>query len=81
MSLDKSLKSRASLERHRNVLTRAERIAHLQEVGRWKEDSTPTGLPKVAHRKASVGKKSKAEKKPEQAAETAEAPADEEKKS
>ena len=81
MSLDKSLKSRASLERHRNVLTRAERIAHLQEVGRWDEESTPTGLPKVAHRKASVGKKSKTEKKPEQEGEAAATPAEEEKKS
>lgn len=60
MSLDKSLKSKSSLERHRNVLTRAERIDHLQEVGKWTNDSSPMGLPKIAHRKAAVGKKSKA---------------------
>jgi small basic protein (TIGR04137 family) len=71
MSLDKSLKSKGALERHRNVLTRAERIEHLEEVGRWTEDSKAIGLPKVAHRKAAVGRKSKAEKKPEQEGEKA----------
>lgn len=71
MSLDKSLKSKGSLERHRNVLTRAERIEHLEEVGRWTEDSKAIGLPKVAHRKAAVGKKDKAEKKPEEEGEKA----------
>ena len=65
MSLDKSLKSKDSLQRHRNVLTRAERIAHLKETGLWVEGSKPIGLPKVSHRKVSVGKKDKAEKKEE----------------
>ena len=62
MSLDKSLKSKSALERHRNVLTRAERIAKLEEEGRWADDSSPTGLPKVAHRKSSAGAKEKKEK-------------------
>ena len=62
MSMDKSLKSKDTLQRHRNVLTRAERISHLKETGRWLEDSRPIGLPKMAHRKAAVGKKEKAEK-------------------
>lgn len=74
MSMDKSLKSTSTLARHRNVLTRAERIQHLKETGRWVEGSSPLGLPKVAHRKAAVGKKSKAAKKGEKAAE-AETPA------
>lgn len=65
MSLDKSLKSKATLERHRNVLSRAERIDKLKELGTWTDDRRPTGLPKVAHRKAAVGKKDKAEKKAE----------------
>lgn len=69
MSLNHSLKSRASLERHRNVLSRAERVARLQEVGRWMEDSTALHMPKVAHRKAKVGKKVK-DKKDEAAAAT-----------
>ena len=64
MSMDHSLKSKSTLERHRNVLTRAERIEYLKDNGKWSEDSKPMGLPKVAHRKLSVGKKDKAEKKP-----------------
>lgn len=62
MSMDKSLKSKSSLERHRNVLTRAERIQHLKDTDRWTDDSTAVGLPKVAHRKAAVGKKTKEKK-------------------
>ncbi len=64
MSLDKSLKTKGALERHRNVLTRAERIAKLTEEGRWTEESSPIGLPKVAHRKTSAGAKEKKVKKP-----------------
>jgi len=69
MSLDKTLKGRNTLVRHRNVLTRAERIEYLKEAGLWTEDSAPIGLPKVAHRKVSVGKKDKA-KKTEEGADT-----------
>ncbi len=78
MSLDKSLKGRSTLVRHRNVLTRAERIEQLRELGQWTEDSNPLGLPKVAHRKTNVGKKDKAEKKPE--GEQAAEPTDEKEK-
>lgn len=66
MSMDKSLKGKDTLVRHRNVLTRAERIQQLQESDRWSDDSAAIGLPKLAHRKAAVGKKDK-EKKEEQA--------------
>ena len=59
MSVDKTLKSRSTLERHRNVLTRAERIAVLQEAERWTDGMSVFGLPKIAHRKVSVGKKDK----------------------
>lgn len=62
MSLDHSLKSKSTLARHRNVLTRAERVARLKELGKWSDDMTVLGLPKVAHRKAAVGKKTKAKK-------------------
>jgi small basic protein (TIGR04137 family) len=62
MSLDKSLKSKDMLERHRNVLSRAERIEHLKDIGVWQEDGSPFGLPKVAHRKTAVGKKTKTKK-------------------
>ncbi len=78
MSLDKSLKGRSALVRHRNVLTRAERIERLKELGQWTEGSNPLGLPKVAHRKTNVGKKDKADKKPED--EQAAEPADEKEK-
>jgi small basic protein (TIGR04137 family) len=64
MSMDHSLKSKSTLVRHRNVLTRAERVAALAELGQWTESSSLKGLPKLAHRKAKVGKKAKAEKKP-----------------
>lgn len=62
MSLDRSLKSKSTLARHRNVLTRAERVERLKEIGKWSDDMTALGLPKVSHRKASVGKKSKGKK-------------------
>ena len=77
MSLDKSLKSRASLARHRNVLKRAERIEVLKEEDRWQEGQSPIGLPKVANRKAKVGKRGKEaqETKPETEASAESAPA------
>lgn len=68
MSTDKTLKSKSTLERHRNVLSRDERIARMKELGTWTDDRGPFGLPKVAHRKAAVGKKAKAEKKEGEAA-------------
>ncbi|NLG43867.1 MAG: small basic protein [Phycisphaerae bacterium] len=57
MSLDRSLRRKSSLERHRNVLSRAERVARLIAEERFAEDASPLGLPKVAHRKAHAGKK------------------------
>lgn len=59
MSLDKSLKSGSTLSRHRNVLTRAERVAALKESNKWTDESTALGMPKVGHRKPSLGKKPK----------------------
>ena len=56
MSLDKSLKSHGELVRHRNVLTRAERLEVLKDEGRWEEDKDIFGLPKVAHRKVTTKK-------------------------
>lgn len=61
MSVDRSLKLKDALVRHRNVLTRAERIETLKEEERWAEGTSVLGLPKVAHRKSAAGKKSKAE--------------------
>lgn len=62
MSLDRSLKSANALIRHRNVLTRAERLDMLKEQEKWSEDKNGIfGLPKVAHRKAAVIKSVKEE--------------------
>ena len=71
MSVDRSLRVKSSLERHRNVLTRAERVALLQDQEKWPEGRAPLHLPKVAHRKAKAGKKkaaAKAEAAPGEAA-------------
>ena len=51
MSIDRSLKVKGALSRHRNVLSRAERIEILKEEERWSDGDPVTGLPKVAHRK------------------------------
>ena len=67
MSLDRSLKSANSLQRHRNVLSRAERMERLKVEDRWSEDQSVFGLPKVANRKAAVGTKAKAKAATEQA--------------
>ena len=47
MTIHKSLKSGSSMTRHRNVLTRPERIAKLKENERWNEEESVYGLPKV----------------------------------
>jgi len=63
MSIDRTLKSSSALTRHRNVLTRAERIEKLADEGRWnEEDDSVFGLPKVVHKKTSAGRKIKKEK-------------------
>jgi small basic protein (TIGR04137 family) len=61
MSLDSSLKSASSLVRHRNVLTRGERLAKLAQQGKWDESKNPFGRPKVGNRKLIVGGKDKKE--------------------
>jgi small basic protein (TIGR04137 family) len=61
MSIDRSLKSASSLVRHRNVLTRPERLEKLKEEEKWNESKSVFGLPKVGHRKLEVGKPAKEE--------------------
>ncbi|NLK41224.1 MAG: small basic protein [Planctomycetes bacterium] len=51
MSVDPSLKIKSALMRHRNVLSREERIKVLRSEERWHEGDKVLGLPKVAHRK------------------------------
>ena len=72
MSIDRSLRMKSSLERHRNVLSRAERVARLQDQERWTGRESVLGLPKIANRK---GKASKKKAKVETAEATAEAAA------
>lgn len=59
MSIDRSLKTPGGLARHRNVLTRAERLARLADEDRWEDKKSVFGLPKVANRNVKMGKKSK----------------------
>ena len=69
MSIDRSLKVKGALERHRNVLSRDERIEKLKEEERWNEDEDSVmGLAKVSHRKSHAGRAAKAEKAAEKAA-------------
>ena len=58
MSIDRSLKIKGALRRHRNVLTRAERIEQLKDEEGWTEGDSVLALPKVAHRKSHAGRKS-----------------------
>ena len=60
MSIDRSLKVKGALARHRNVLTRAERVEQLKDEERWDEEDSVLGLPKVAHRKSHAGRKAAA---------------------
>ena len=57
MSIDRSLKVKTALSRHRNVLSRAERIEILKGEGRWNEGDSTLGLVKVSHRKGHAGRK------------------------
>jgi small basic protein (TIGR04137 family) len=55
MSLDKSLKKGGTLARARNVLTRAERLAVLQEDERWRPEAGIYKLPKTKFRRLAAG--------------------------
>src|SRR4051794_34720231 len=61
MSLDRSLKGANALVRHRNVLTRGERLDKLKDEEKWDDSKSPLGLPKVAHRKMALAKAEKEE--------------------
>jgi small basic protein (TIGR04137 family) len=59
MTMDKSLRVRRGMVRSRSVLTRAERLARLQEADKWQEGGSPLGLPKVRVYKLAMKKKKK----------------------
>ncbi len=71
MSIDKSLVTKGKLARHRNVLTRAERIKFLLNENLWEDGRSVFGLPKVKNlkmRKAAKAEKEKTEVTEEPAA-------------
>lgn len=47
MSLHSSFAGGGGLTRHRNVLTRAERIEYLKRQGKWSKEQGVFDLPKV----------------------------------
>ncbi|MBX6315621.1 MAG: small basic protein [Isosphaeraceae bacterium] len=57
MSMDKSLKKGGGLVRARNVLTRAERLALLQEEERWAPEQGVYNLPKTKYRRLAPGQR------------------------
>ena len=59
MAVDKSLKTKGSLLRRRNVLSREERLQMLEKDGRWQDGDSVFGLPKVALSVRKVRKKTK----------------------
>lgn len=73
MSLDRSLRAANALIRHRNVLTRAERLDRLVEAEKWDDRKSILGLPKVGNRKLDT--KGGGEKKEAAEGEAAAAPA------
>ncbi|MBL7223228.1 MAG: small basic protein [Candidatus Brocadiae bacterium] len=59
MSIHKSLVTKSTLIRHRNVLTRAERVRELVDQGRLAEEDSVFGLAKVRVRRVKAGAKQK----------------------
>jgi small basic protein (TIGR04137 family) len=70
MSIHKSLVPASKLRRHRNVLTRGERLETLKKDGRWDEEKSIFGLAKVRN----IMTKAKPKKKEAAADATAAAP-------
>jgi len=63
MTMDRSLKTRGGLHGNRSVLTRAERIAKMQEEGKFDPESdSPLGLPKLRVLSSKAVSKAKKEK-------------------
>lgn len=70
MSIHKSLVTAGKLRRHRNVLTRSERLEIMKKDGKWTDEDSVFGLPKIRNIMQKVKAKAKKE-----AAETTEAAA------
>ena len=68
MSIHRSFRSANRLQKHRNVLTRAERIEKLETMKKWQEEQDSVfNLPKVRNIKIK-GKKKKSKEEEETAA-------------
>ena len=61
MSIHSSLKLGAGLGKHRNVLTRVERLGALEADGRWNKEKSILGIPKVRSIKVTLKKKKKSD--------------------
>ena len=61
MSIHKTLAAKGGLTRHRNVLTREERLQRLELEGKWDETKSVLGLPKVRNILVAAGGKKKKE--------------------
>lgn len=68
MSQHSSLRSRGVSKRHRSVFKRFERIKILKKEGRWTENDSIFGLPKVKSIKIKVKKEKAQEEKTAEAA-------------
>ena len=69
MSVHKSLVAKGRLKRHRNVLSRVERIAKLEEEERWsREKNSVFSLPKVRVQRLKRGHAKKKEEATEEGA-------------
>lgn len=66
MTMDRSLKVQAGAIQSRNVLTRAERVARLQQLDKFDETQSIVGMPKVRVPKVSLKKKKKVKKADEE---------------
>jgi len=62
MTMDQSLRVQAGAIKTRNVLTRAERVARLQELDKFDEEASIVGMPKVRVVKVSLKRKKKVKK-------------------
>jgi len=69
MSVHRSLRSAGKLARHRNVLTREERLAKLENEEKWDESKSIFSLPKVRNIKKVAKKKKKVVEEGEEGAE------------
>lgn len=60
MSIDKSLKRKSGIVQVRSVLTRVERITKMMEEDKWKDGTSPYGIPKTRVMKVMLKKPKKA---------------------